>query len=250
MRTAKSSISSDQPGPNELRRGRCTEMKPDVARRFQPSVIIIIPDAVLSSARCAATGAPAPSTTPRRLQREQRQRRRVRNIGIRSRGGASRNPFKLGLRIDFNRFTKGQEFLGVKSIVLDNLWQDGSFIHERLTMALFERLGEPAPRESFCRLYINNEFQGLYAIVESVDNKFLARMLGESDGYLFAYQYQVDEPYYGEYLGSDLGPYKAHFDPQNHEKEADTILVRQSAICSARSISPSIPCGATESDGI
>src|SRR5512134_2644818 len=29
---------------------------------------------------------------------------RVRNVAVRSRGTGSRNPFKLGLRVDFNRF--------------------------------------------------------------------------------------------------------------------------------------------------
>ena len=148
---------------------------------------------------------------------------RVRNIGIRVRGGfGSRNPDKLGLRIDFNRYTKGQEFLGVKSLVLDNHWQDGSFMHEFLTMALGARLGYPTPRISYCRLYINNELQGLYSIVESIDNKFLSRTLGESDGYLFSYQQRPQ--YLAEYLGRDLAPYKQMFEPQSHEKEADTIL--------------------------
>jgi spore coat protein CotH len=147
---------------------------------------------------------------------------KVRNIGIRVRGQGSRNPIKLGLRIDFNRYTKGQEFLGVKSLVLDNHWQDGTFMHEFLTMALYARLGQPAPRIAFCRLYINNESQGLYSIVESVDNKFLARTIGESDGYLFSYQIRPE--YKGEYLGPELAPYKEMFEPQNHEKEADTVL--------------------------
>ena len=109
---------------------------------------------------------------------------RVRNAAVRSRGGASRNPIKLGLRVDFDRYIGGQKFLGMKSFVLDNHWQDGSFMHERLAMAFFARMGQPASRESYCRLYINNEFQGLYSIVESVDNAYLARTLGENTGYL------------------------------------------------------------------
>jgi len=112
--------------------------------------------------------------------------------------------------------------LGVKSLVLDNHWQDGSFMHEFLTMALGARLGYPTPRISYCRLYINNELQGLYSIVESIDNKFLSRTLGESDGYLFSYQQRPQ--YLAEYLGRDLAPYKQMFEPQSHEKEADTIL--------------------------
>jgi spore coat protein CotH len=147
---------------------------------------------------------------------------RIRNLGVRMRGVGSRSRVKLGLRIDFNRFTKGQEFLGLKSIVLDNHWQDGTFMHEFLTMALYARLGYPAPRIAYCRLYINDESQGLYSIVESIDNKFLARTIGESDGYLYSFQHKRD--YLGDYLGRDLAPYKEMFEPQSHEKEADTVL--------------------------
>ena len=71
---------------------------------------------------------------------------RVRNAGVRSRGSASRNGDKLGLRVDFDRYVTGQRFLGLKSIVLKNLWQDGSFMHEALAMAFFARMGQPAPR--------------------------------------------------------------------------------------------------------
>ena len=50
---------------------------------------------------------------------------RVRNAAVRSRGGVSRNASKPALRIDFNRYTTGQRFLGLKSLMLDNLWQHG-----------------------------------------------------------------------------------------------------------------------------
>jgi spore coat protein CotH len=147
---------------------------------------------------------------------------RVRNAAIRSRGQASRNDMKPALRVDFNRFASRQKFLGLKSVILKNLWQDGSMMHERLAMQLFARLGLPAPRETYCRLYINNEFHGLYAIVESVDDSFLQRTIGEDDGHLFSYQFKG--PYWGEFLGDDIALYKSRFEPQNHEREADSVL--------------------------
>ena len=73
---------------------------------------------------------------------------KVRNAGIRVRGRTSRSPEKPGLRIDFNRYVAGQEFLGLKSLALDNLWQDPSMIRERLAMLVFDRMGLPAPRET------------------------------------------------------------------------------------------------------
>ena len=147
---------------------------------------------------------------------------RVRNAAVRSRGGASRNPSKPALRIDFNRYTTGERFLGLKSLVLDNLWQHGSFVAESTAMAFFDRMGQPAPRESFCRLYINNVYHGVYAIVEAVDTDFVTRTLGEKDGYLFSYQLQ--ERFNGEYLGDELIEYKRRFQPQSHELESDAIL--------------------------
>jgi spore coat protein CotH len=147
---------------------------------------------------------------------------RVRNVGIRSRGGASRNPTKPAFRVDFNRYTTGQKFLGMTALVLDNVWQDGSFVAESTAMAFFERMGQAAPRESFCRLYINNVYQGVYAIVESINGDFVKRVLGESGGYLFSYQFQ--EPHYGEYLGDDLPPYARLFEPVTHELDPPAVL--------------------------
>ena len=95
---------------------------------------------------------------------------RVRNAGVRSRGNSSRNDNKMALRVDADRYVTGQRFLGLKSFVLKNLWNDPSMLRERLAMTMFSRLGQPASRHSYCRLYINNEFQGLYIILESVDN--------------------------------------------------------------------------------
>jgi spore coat protein H len=147
---------------------------------------------------------------------------RVRNAGVRSRGNSSRNDNKMALRVDADRYVTGQRFLGLKSFVLKNLWNDPSMLRERLALTMFSRLGQPASRHSYCRLYINNEFQGLYIILESVDNQFLTRTLGENNGYLYSYQLQSE--WRGEYLGEELNAYKDRFEPQNHEKETDAML--------------------------
>jgi spore coat protein CotH len=146
----------------------------------------------------------------------------ARNVGVRSRGLGSRNPTKLGLRVDFTRYATSQRFLGLKSIVLKNLWQDPSMVREALAMAMFARMGQPAPRESFARLYINGEYEGLYAMVEDIDDVFLARTLGSGAGYLF--EFHLSTPFRGEYPGDTLAAYKYRFEPRTHELEADTTL--------------------------
>lgn len=146
----------------------------------------------------------------------------VRNAAVRSRGGGSRNGSKPGLLIDFNRYVAGQTFLGRRALVLDNLWQDPSMIRERVAMALFARLGLPAPLESLCRVYINNEYAGVYALVENIDKDFLERTLGERDGYLYEYHWVA--PYYLQDLGDDLAAYEPLFEPRTREREPASSL--------------------------
>jgi len=147
---------------------------------------------------------------------------RVRNVAVRSRGGGSRNGRKLGLKIDFNRYTTGQTFLGLRSLVLDNMWQDKALMREFLAMAVYRRIGEAAPRESFARLYINNVYQGLYCIVEDVTEELVTRTVGDTGGYLYEYHWLRD--FYMDYPGDDLNLYKPMFEPRNHELESDSTL--------------------------
>jgi spore coat protein CotH len=147
---------------------------------------------------------------------------RVRSVAIRSRGLGSRNPVKPGFTIDFDRFAAGQRFLGLESLVLDNLWQDGSLVREAVTMALFERLGQPAPREAFTRVFINGDYHGVYALVEAVDPVFLSRAYGDPRGYAFEYHWLNE--FHGEYLGRSFDRYKELFEPATHEFDADTTL--------------------------
>jgi spore coat protein CotH len=146
---------------------------------------------------------------------------RVRNIAVRSRGAGSRNGVKLGLLIEFDHYTSNQRFAGLSSLVLDNLVQDPSMVRERVAMAFFNRVGVPAPRESFSRVFINDEYQGVYAIVEEIEPAFVGRTLGEDTGYLFEYRWVA--PFRGEDLGA-LAAYKPLFEPRNHESETDSVV--------------------------
>jgi spore coat protein CotH len=145
----------------------------------------------------------------------------VRNAGIRSRGNGSRSGIKPGLRIDFDRYTTNQKFLGLKSFVLRNNTQDPSNLHERVSMLFFRRVGLLAPREAHARLFVNDEYAGMYTIVESVDRSFLGKAFGDDTGYLYDYTYPAtDLPYYFEYRGADPSLYVPKpFKPETHESD-------------------------------
>ena len=154
----------------------------------------------------------------------------VRNVGIRSRGLGSRSSTKPGLRVDFDRYSSGQQFLGLKSFVLDNLTQDHTGVKETVAMRFFTRLGIPAPRETHTRLYINGDYAGLYGLVESVDKTMMGRVFGsigdnvQNDGYLFEYNYVLGSPWRFGYEGPALAPYKARFDIKTNETHAESVI--------------------------
>jgi spore coat protein H len=133
----------------------------------------------------------------------------IRNIGIRSRGTGSRSGVKPGLRVDFDRYTTDQKFLGLKSVILRNNTQDPSGMRERLSMAFFIRMGMVAQREAHARLYINNTYAGLYTIVESLDKAFLAKNFNEDGGHLYEYSFDntAPAPFNFGYPGADAASY-------------------------------------------
>lgn len=147
------------------------------------------------------------------------------NVGIRSRGRGSRNQNKPGLKVDFDQYSTNQKFLGLKSLVLDNLTQDPSGVHETVSMAFYARLGIPVPRETHVQLYVRGEYVGLYALVESVDKQFLKRIYGivgddtQNDGWLYEFVWQ-DHWLFTDF-GTPLTEYKYRFDATTHESKSD-----------------------------
>jgi spore coat protein CotH len=141
----------------------------------------------------------------------------VRNVGVRSRGFGSRDYRKPGLKIDFNEFVDGQEFAGMKGFALDNFRQDPAMLKETVSLQLFARMGVAAPRAVHARVFVNEEYLGLFAVIELVDKPFLSGRLGEDEGYL--YDFEWDGEYRLTWLGPDPRAYSRMFEAQTHERQ-------------------------------
>jgi spore coat protein CotH len=137
------------------------------------------------------------------------------NVDIESHGKGSRSNVKPSFKIDFSRYESRLTFLGLRYLVLRANTQDASQMHERVAMTFFRKVGIPAVREVHTKLYINDQYAGVYTIAEDpVDPDFLQRNLGESNGYLYAYEWVW---WVFQYLGSDTSKYSPlPFKPQNH----------------------------------
>jgi spore coat protein CotH len=151
----------------------------------------------------------------------------IKNIGIRSRGWASRSDAKPGLRVDFDRYVGTQTFLGLKSFVLRNNTQEASAMNERVSMQMFRRMGLPTPREAHTALFVNGEYVGLYTIVESVDKAFLRRQFYEDAGYLYDFQFEGNS-YYFEHRGQNPAAYVPFpFKPDTHEAAPEPQFIER-----------------------
>ena len=150
----------------------------------------------------------------------------LQQVGIRSRGKGSRNADKPGLLVDTNKYVSNQEFHGLKKLVLDNVVQDASFLHEPLAYQVFEAMGIASPAISYTRITVNDEFWGVYWLIENIDKNFLAaRFGGDKEGNLFKYEYV--ENYTFTDKGSDPNSYLGIFKPETHEDKPDATALMQ-----------------------
>src|SRR5207244_11495083 len=70
------------------------------------------------------------------------------------------------------------------------LIQHATMVRERLSMAVFEAMGVAAPAVSYAQVFVNDEYWGVFNLVESVEEPFLQARFGQSNGQLFKYEYQ------------------------------------------------------------
>jgi spore coat protein CotH len=151
------------------------------------------------------------------------------NATVRSRGSGTRNPVKPGLRVDFYRRIPSQRFHGFRTIILDNMYNDDSFLREQLSFAVFEQMGILVPRESYARLTVNNEYWGLYAIIEAVDEVFVDTHVDSGDGDLYDYEVPAvanpDQLLVWDFTlsrGTTIAGYVPEpFDPETNEDDLD-----------------------------
>ena len=146
----------------------------------------------------------------------------ISNTGIKSRGSTSRNGIKPALGVHFAAYNPWQRFLGLESIVLRNFAQDASMVRERVTMEMFQKLGLPFEREVHAKVFINDAYVGLFAVVEPLDERFTLTRFSETNGYLYEYKWNGGS-FYFNYLGDDPALYvPGLFEAKNNENAPQT----------------------------
>ncbi|MEM1326000.1 MAG: CotH kinase family protein [Bacteroidota bacterium] len=164
------------------------------------------------------------------------------SVGVRYKGNSSffstskSEEQKLPFNIKIDHIKKKQATPeGYETLKLSNVFRDPSFVREALSYEI-AREYMAAPRCNFVRLYINDEYWGLYNNSQSIDSKFLAANFGKSKGAFF----KCDPPDWDktksgncpkgdksslEYLGENINCYR-----QFYELKSDTVIAWKALI--------------------
>jgi hypothetical protein len=108
------------------------------------------------------------------------------SVGVRYKGFSSydKDYQKKPLNIQLDYLISNQSYQGIETLKLSNGWRDPSLIREVLAYEI-ARDYMPASRANFVKIYINNEYFGIYSSAESVDKNFLENHFYENNGVFF-----------------------------------------------------------------
>lgn len=146
----------------------------------------------------------------------------IRNAAIRFKGNSSSAPeqgHKRSFLVKFDEYEADQRFLGLRRASFDNGVQFGSVFSEPIITEILREEGVTTHRSNYAKLFLNDEYRGVYVNVERLDESFLDRSLPDPDGMLF----KVDEGGPGanlQYLGPDPSAYERTLEPETKSAKA------------------------------
>lgn len=143
------------------------------------------------------------------------------SVGFRLRGNTSRNSAKKSFKLDFNEFVKGQTLAGIEKFNLKAEQNDPSLIRSKFAFDLYEKIGVPASRVCYTAVYINENYYGLYEIIEHIDERFLDYHIDDDTGNLWKCLWPADLNYRGPHA-SDYFPYSDDTKPYELKTNEDT----------------------------
>ena len=140
------------------------------------------------------------------------------NIAIRPKGNSSLSQLvmddtteRYSFKVKFDEYVDGQTLDGLSKLVLNNNMSDATYMREYLSYKLLDSLGVPTPACSYSNITVNGEEWGLYLAVEPVEEEFIERNYGSTDGNL--YKPESDSVAVGGNKDKDSTNTKPDFDP-------------------------------------
>ncbi len=134
----------------------------------------------------------------------------VDSIGVRLKGFSSYwvQTDKKSIKLDFNEYVSGKKYDGLKKVNLNNGEGDPAIQRDKICYDLMNEAGVSAPRTAYTKVYLNDEYWGLYLLVEQIDRTFINQNFNNSEGALFKNMANSELGW----LGSDTTDYQNIFE--------------------------------------
>lgn len=103
------------------------------------------------------------------------------NAGIRLKGNTSLigvadyNSFRYSYKIEMDHYDQNAALAGLDKLILNNIYEDPSYMAEYLAYRCYEHLGIPTPYFSFVNISINGQPWGLYLAIEAIEDSYIDR---------------------------------------------------------------------------
>lgn len=159
--------------------------------------------------------------------------KQLKNVAVRYKGNGtymmSRGSEKKSLKIDLNKYEKGQKLTGITTLNLHSGVADATWMNEALSYRLYRDANVPSPRTSFARVTVtvpgkyDRHYLGLYSLVENVDSDFTDKQLDTKKGAIL-------KPSTRELftdLGDDWKKYNQMYDPKTDLTVAEAQRVME-----------------------
>ena len=137
------------------------------------------------------------------------------DIGVRFKGNSSYQGTGSSQKKSFNlstdAFVPSQRLYGYKTLNLNNAFLDPTFVREVVSYEIFRRY-MPAPKANFVKLYINNQYWGVYVNVQQANTEFLDEAFGEDGGNNFKGEGNSSSNSSLQWLGSSPSSYQNYYE--------------------------------------
>ena len=107
------------------------------------------------------------------------------SIGVRIKGGITAFDEKKPFKLDFNEFVSGRRYDGLKKLNMHQGGMDPSFLRETMSYGILRFAGVKTARTSFAKVYFNGMYQGVYTLVEQIDDDFIQNRFASNQGTLY-----------------------------------------------------------------
>ena len=113
-------------------------------------------------------------------------------VGVRPKGNTSLitiasdpDTDRFSLKLEFDQYVDGQTCYGLDKLVLNNNYADATNMKEALIYDMYQYLGADASLYNYAKIYVNDEYWGVYLALEAVEDSFLLRNYGTENGRLY-----------------------------------------------------------------